>query len=124
MSVRPLPVDAVSRMVSVRLTAVQRAELDRLARDADRPRAQLIRYALTALLESGCAGRCVSMPEASGVELEHTAVRLPTDLAHAVHEHAQACGVSTSQVVRVAVSAWLAEVSSIALQRGLGRVRG
>lgn len=94
-----------SRLFTVRLPADVRDRLDVLASTSDRTLAQLARYALTYYFASPAARMVHSLLDGTGTK--HTSLRLPADLATQVDVFAGKHDVTTSDVIRHALTSWL-----------------
>ncbi len=83
-----------------------REQLDNLAAASDRALAQLVRYALVSYfeVERGCPTTHVASDENI---TRHTAFRLPDSLIVKVEAKASQYKVTSSDVIREAVSLWL-----------------
>jgi predicted DNA-binding protein len=100
-----------SRQVTVRLDPAHREHLDALAATSDRTLAQLVRYALTAYFESNPTCPVPGRAETDETS-RHLAVRITTILADQVEAHAKACNVTTSDVIRDAISVWITNANT------------
>lgn len=107
-----------SKLLSVRLGADDRNILDELADASDRTRTQLVRYALTAYLDAtttGTATGTATEPPTEPETTRHTALRLPADLADRVAAVAEARNWTPSEILRAAVTWWIAAGNVAAL---------
>lgn len=100
------PAPKASRLVTIRIEVTVREQLDNLAAASDRALAQLVRYALTSYFEMdrGCPStRAVTEENVT----RHTAFRLPDTLIVKVEAKASQYNVTTSDVIREAITLWL-----------------
>lgn len=105
------------RARTVRLDPSDREKLDSLAVSSDRTISQLVRYALSAYFALDPVPTPVlGLPDdREEPSTRHATLRLPEDLENAVAEHAVSHSVTYSDVVRHAVSLWLAEADNAQL---------
>jgi predicted transcriptional regulator len=101
------PSSQTSRVFTVRLDPALRESLDALATTSDRSLAQLSRYALRDFPARHDGPALPPDPDA-GAASSHMTLRLPAALAVFVDEQAQQRTITPSEVIRQALSSWVA----------------
>lgn len=96
-----------SRLVTVRLDAPVREQLDSLASASDRTLAQLARYALTAYFDNEISPIPAPLDEGASNTRKHVSLRIPSGLSDTLDKYSQGKGVTASDVLRHALAWWL-----------------
>jgi predicted DNA-binding protein len=114
-----MPSEHTTRHVSIRLSPTTRDRLDRVSTDADRPLAQIVRYAVIALLAN--TAPLGPLPDRTVDSTRHLGVRLPSPLYDQVVKTARRHHGTPSDILRLAIEQWLATSAPDALGRPASR---